>query len=199
MSSPDARYAALTVRTRLLIAKEMGVARISAARATRAVGLFTAWLLVTWLGPGFEPPGGWTLWSMVAALAGYSLLTVGALVNVWWWAIKLVWTGVLRRVVSTYLAPFWMVAAGCLCAGGAIWSQVGDPYAALWLAAGTVFTLLTAAYALARRLEVRRLGQDERQLAQLPTELALRTWSHELRKRLEAHSSIRIDLDQPLT
>ena len=198
MSSPDARYAALTVRTRLLIAKEIGVARISASRAMRAVALFTAWLLVTWLGPEVHPPGGWTLWWMVGALAAYSVLTVGALINVWWWAMKLVRTGVLRRVVSAYFAPFWMVAAGCLCAGAAVWSVVGDPIAAVWLAIGCVFTMLTAAYGIARRIEVRRLEQDERQLAHMPSEIKLRTWSKELRARLDAHSSIRVDLDQPI-
>ncbi len=179
------------MRTRTLIAREIAVARIAARRGTRAVLLFTAWLLVTWLGPELSPPRGWSIWATAGAVAGYSVLTVAALAAVWWSASRVLFTGVLRRVVSAYLMPFWMVGFGCLCAGGAVWSALDDPIASVWLGLGCALTMLTAAYALARLLEVRELRHDHRQIAHAPTEVALGTWKRELHARLDAHGSIR--------
>jgi hypothetical protein len=159
----------------------------------RAVGVFTAWLLLTWLGPELLPDAGWSVVASCVAIGGYALLTCGALALVWWWSVRVLLTGVLRRVVTQHLAPFWMVAAGCLCAGGAVWRSVDDPLASLWLAAGTTLSLITACYSLARWIEVRALEQSLEHLAHAPSDVVMRTWQQELGARIEAASSVRLE------
>lgn len=180
------------MRTRKLVEREMRVARISARRAGRAAALFSAWLLVTWLGPDASPPAGWTVWHSFGALLAYSFVTVAALVAVWRAATRVLLTGVLRRVVTAYLAPFWVVGIGCGCAGAAVWSAVGDPVVSVWLGIGSALTALTACFAAARWLESRALDRDRRTLDDLPGDVALGTWRRELRARLDAAGSIRL-------
>lgn len=181
------------MKTRSLIEREITVARIHARRAARAVGVFVVWLLVTWLGPEVGPADGWSLWASAVVVALYGLLTAGAVVAVWWTAVRVVRAGVLRRVVSAHFAPFWMVAASAACAGGAIWRAVDDPMVSVWLAAGTSLAMLAGAYGLARALEVRELRQAREHLAHAPSEVALGTWKQEIAARLDAASSIRLD------
>ena len=162
-----------------------------AGRGLRAVGLFSAWLLVTWLGPELSPSQGWSIWVTATALAGYSFLTVGALVAVWLGSTRLVHTGVLRRVVSAHLAPFWMVGMAALCLGAAIWTAVDDPVISVWLGLGCALTLLTGAYASARLLEIRELRRSQSQIACAPSEVVLQTWRREIEDRLDAAGSVR--------
>ena len=186
------RYPFVTVKTHDLISKEIAVARISARRAARAVAIFSTWLLVTWLGPDVLPSEGWSIWVSVGALAGYSLLTVSALVAVYMGALRVVRTGVMRRVVSTYLAPFWGVAFAALCTGAFLWTAIDDPIVAVWLSIGSTLTVLSAAYAVARFLEVRELLSSQRQIAHAPSDVVMRTWKRELVARLDAARSIRL-------
>ena len=157
------------------------------------MGVFTTWLLLTWLGPEVLPDAGWSLVASAVAIGAYAILTCSALVLVWWWSVRILLTGVLRRVVSAHLAPFWMVATGCLCAGGAVWRAVDDPIASVWLAAGTSLSLITACYTVARRLEVRTLDESLAHLVHAPSEVVMRTWQQELGARLEAASSVRLE------
>lgn len=178
------------VQTKALIAREIVVAESHARRATTSVAWFTGWLLVTWLGQDLEPPGGWTLITIPIGVLGYAVLTIATLASVWWWAIRVVGTGVLRRVVGTYLAPFWIVAAAGACAGGAVWTIVDDPIHSVWLAVGSAVNVLTAAYAAARFAEIRDLRSSMRQIELAPTEIVMRTWTQEIRARIEAAKSL---------
>jgi len=180
------------VQTKQLIKREMAVARVSARRATRAVFLFVAWLAITWLGPEVLPSEGWNIWVSMGALAAYSFLTVVALAAVYNGTRRLVRTGVMRKVVTTYLAPFWMVGTGAICAGLGVWRATADPVVSVWLGVGTALCALSAAYAIARHLEVRELAASLDQIEHSPTELALRTWKAELAARIEAARSVRL-------
>lgn len=157
------------------------------------MGVFTTWLLLTWLGPELLPDTGWTVIASCIAIGAYALLTCGALALVWWWSVRVLLTGVLRRVMTQHLAPFWMVATGCVCAGGMVWRAVDDPIASVWLAAGTALSLLTACYTLARRLEVRTLDESLAHLSHAPSDVVMGTWQRELGERLEAASSVRLE------
>lgn len=157
------------------------------------MSVFSSWLLLTWLGPELLPDAGWSVVASCIAIGVYALLTCCALVLVWWWSVRVVLAGALRRVVTQHLAPFWMVATGCLCAGGAVWRAVDEPIASVWLAIGTALSLITACYTLARRLEVRTLDESLAHLAHAPSDVAMLTWQRELGARLEAASSVRLD------
>jgi len=172
--------------TRTLIAAEIAAARASARGALATVALFVAWLLVTWLGPAFEPEGGYTLALSAVCLGGYSLLTIGTLVALLRGAGRLVRAGVLRRVVTAHLAPFWLVAVAAAVTGGAVWCAASDPFLAVWLGVGTTLAILTSGYAAARILEASQLSEDCLQLSFAPSEAATRTWKRELATRLRS-------------
>jgi hypothetical protein len=172
-------------KTELLLIAEIAAAKASARRGLIAVSLFVAWLFATWLGPETEPPGGWSLAWIAGAVGVYSLLTIGALVALVRGVTRLR-TGVLRRVVSTFLAPFWMVVAAATLLGGGIWAAADDPILSVWLGVGTTLALVTSAYAAARLLEAGQLESARKQLTHAPSDVALRTWKREIRARLHS-------------
>lgn len=181
-----------------LTAEEIDVAQRSTRRAGRAVALFSTWAAVTWLGPVLSPLGHWGWTATAIALVLYTALTLASLLSVLWGATRLVFRGVMRRVLGTYLAPFWLVALGSLGIGAVVWLLASrtawtDAVFAAWIALGATFASLSGAYALARHREVRALRAGQRHVGPDRSGVGVRTWRQELGERLDAARSMRVE------
>jgi hypothetical protein len=139
------------------VALLVGHARRSLGRAIAALVVFVLWLFVSWIGPDYQPAGGWSLPAAIGALAGYSVLTVIALGIVFRGAYEIVTRGDLRSVVRRNVGPVSLVVLIALGAALTIAFVHADMLIGAVLGAATGLAIIVASYALARAVHLQRL------------------------------------------
>jgi hypothetical protein len=135
----------------------VGHARRSLGRAIGALVVFVLWLFVSWIGPDYEPSGGWSLPAAIGAVVGYSVLTVIALGIVLRGAWEIVVRGDLRSVVRRNVGPVSLVVLLAAAAGVTIAFVHADLLIGAVLGTSTALAIIVAAYALARAVHLQRL------------------------------------------
>lgn len=139
-----------------------------AIRSAKTVTLFVVWLLLTWVGQGFEPSGGWRWQVAVAALLVYSILSAVTLVNLVKDGVVILCRGEFRSVLNLHLAPFWLVTTLSTTVGlGVSYMLDGDPFGP-YLGAGVGAAVLLGAFAVARVIQARRLAKEVARLSVVP-------------------------------